>query len=655
MTSGVDGNSFDRFFKITVQAWDPSGNGENDCLSRIAQTSMKNAGNADAGSWAAIEAKQKEIQEYNNKYNDEKIENADIVHEGQEVLIPLEDAIEGIRNEFETVTGEYNEAQQTIEDKTGELTSANEGVSTAFDALQTAQQQYNAVKDGDDESAKSSKLSALESAKKEYRKALEEQQKAQEELEKAQTDAEEIQDKMDELEGSLEEYTDRKEQKEDEIDQQLKEIAGNIEGLEEDLSKAQDELDKMKQELITMQEGSEAANGGAETGAKGWNQIGDEAKEALETSKNSKDNAALLGFYDEEGNLISEEDAANQDIDYDLLERGEVTGSKIIDGNRVKKYEFEDGSSAEFHKDDNGDFTKRGTRYNADGTITYPDGSVHNPETGETTPADEAGSQTGDTSGDDTSLTGDEAELNATTYEDVMSKENLLAGIDEDSDIYKYVSSQLDSPEYKPDISVTNGEETRLYSSEVLANAQQLLDFVNDYKADMAHAENYEVYNSDTGKYEQSEAMKAYAEENKEFDPAELVNQDYNTRIASLNSDLPLYPSSVGSDSGENNYEVETASYNNKAAEIQEAYDAIEKFKDYYSKIDSLSTEDLKQARELSGNHLYDPRSILEDTYMPSISDVNFALYESDPEQFIRNIEDMQYQIDLLTDLGILK
>ena len=89
---------------------------------------------------------------------------------------------------------------------------------------------------------------------------------------------------------------------------------------------------------------------------------------------------------------------------------------------------------------------------------------------------------------------------------------------------------------------------------------------------------------------------------------------------------MPLYPSSVGSDSGENNYEVETASYNNKAAEIQEAYDAIE-----------------------------NPRSILEDTYMPSISDVNFALYESDPEQFILNIEDMQRQIELLTDLGILK
>ena len=213
--------------------------------------------------------------------------------------------------------------------------------------MQKAQQEYNDVKDGDDESAKSSKLSALESAKKEYRNALEKQQKAQEELEKAQTDAEEIQDKMDELEGSLEEYTDRKEQKEDEIDQQLKEIAGNIEGLKEDLSKAQDELDKMKQELITMQEGSEAANGGAETGAKGWNQIGDEAKEALEQSKYHDYTAQMLGFVDEEGNIVTEEEANNLELDSSLLERGEVVDSgtayrnqdDVYDGYAFYKYE----------------------------------------------------------------------------------------------------------------------------------------------------------------------------------------------------------------------------------------------------------------------------------------------------------------------------
>lgn len=336
--SGVENNGVDKFFKISVQKW---GTGENDCLSRVAQTSLKNKGDTEgASSWSAIEAKQKEIQDYNNKYNDEKIENADVVSEGQEILIPIEDAIEGIKEEFETVTKTYDEKQTEVETKTTELEGVNDKVSEAFDKLQQCQSAYDS--DNESESAKSD----LQSAKREYRNALAEQEKAETALKKAQEEAEEAQEKLDKLEEDLEEYTDRKDQKEEEIDEKLKEIAGNIEGLEDDLSKAQEELDKMKQELEEKKKAEQA--GDESSGKKSVSEREEGADNALSAAQNNKYTAKMNGFIDEEGNLISEDDAENVELNSSILERGEVKSRKTDDGSDV--IEFEDGSSYDINE-----------------------------------------------------------------------------------------------------------------------------------------------------------------------------------------------------------------------------------------------------------------------------------------------------------------
>ena len=295
--------SFDNFFKINVQKW---GTGENDCLSRVAQTSLNNAGKTeDAGQWTKIKEQQDKIQEYNNKIEGHKIENADVVYEGQEILIPIEDAIEGIKNDFETTTSEYDEQQQEIADCTDKLTSANSNVSNTKASYDQALTEYNKAKSAASNSGDSNQNSSaidslkatLDAKKEEYTKAVEEQKEAQEALKEAQEKAKETKEKIEKLEKELDEYTDRKDEKEKEIDDQLKEIAGNIEGLEDELTQAQEELDKMKQELEQMKSGDRDEG-------ENWDTIDKNAKKALSTSNTDQKIAKADGVEvsDEEEN-----------------------------------------------------------------------------------------------------------------------------------------------------------------------------------------------------------------------------------------------------------------------------------------------------------------------------------------------------------------
>ncbi len=287
--------SFDNFFKINVQKW---GTGENDCLSRVAQTSLNNAGKTeDAGQWTKIKEQQDKIQEYNNKIEGHKIENADVVYEGQEILIPIEDAIEGIKNDFETTTSEYDEQQQEIADCTDKLTSANSNVSSTKASYDQALTEYNKAKSAASNSGDSNQNSSaidslkatLDAKKEEYTKAVEEQKEAQEALKEAQEKAKETKEKIEKLEKELDEYTDRKDQKEKEIDEQLKEITGNIEGLEDELEQAQEELDKMKQELEKMKSGDRDKG-------ENWNSIDEQAQNAAQNAQKLQDIAKADGI-----------------------------------------------------------------------------------------------------------------------------------------------------------------------------------------------------------------------------------------------------------------------------------------------------------------------------------------------------------------------
>ena len=56
----------------------------------------------------------------------------------------------------------------------------------------------------------------------------------------------------------------------------------------------------------------------------------------------------MNGFIDEEGNLISEDDAENVELNSSILERGEVKSRKTDAGSDV--IEFEDGSSYDINE-----------------------------------------------------------------------------------------------------------------------------------------------------------------------------------------------------------------------------------------------------------------------------------------------------------------
>ena len=331
--------SFDNFFKINVQKW---GTGENDCLSRVAQTSLKNAGKTDeAGEWSKIKEQQDKIQEYNNQIEDHKIENADVVYEGQEILIPIEDAIEGIKNDFETTTSEYDEQQQEIADCTDKLTSANDNVASTKTSYDQALSEYNKAKsaasnsedDNKDTSAIDSLKATLDAKKEEYTKAVEEQKEAQEALKEAQEKAKETKEKIENLEKELDEYTDKKDQKEKEIDDQLKEIAGNIEGLEDELTQAQEELDKMKQELEQMKSGDRDEG-------ENWDTIDKNAKKALSTSntdqKIAKADGVEVSDEEENPNYFDMKDTESEIVeDSDLKQVSRNTYAYDEDGKRI--------------------------------------------------------------------------------------------------------------------------------------------------------------------------------------------------------------------------------------------------------------------------------------------------------------------------------
>ena len=349
MTGSVNTNDFDKFFKITVQRW---GTGENDCLSRIAQTSLRNSGNTEsAESWNAIEDKLYEIQDYNNKYNEQKIKNVNVLNEGQEVLIPLEDAIDAIRQEFDSVMSEYDAIQSEIESTTTDLLAANTNVDTAFDKLSSSQRAYDDATSRSNvpEIAIQSIKANLDAAKTEYQKALEAQKALQDKLSGLKEDSEEARCKVDKLEENLDEYTDRKGQSEEEIDAKLLEIAGNIDGLEDDIAEAQRELDEMKAELENKK------NNAIDTNEKSWSQIDKEANEALEESMLDGYTAQLIGFCDKDGNLIDNGAATSVAVDSEILSHGKVVASSTMkDGaNYYRIFELEDGS---IYNVDSGEF-----------------------------------------------------------------------------------------------------------------------------------------------------------------------------------------------------------------------------------------------------------------------------------------------------------
>ena len=144
MSGGVGNqNSLEQYFKIKVQPW---GSGENDCLSRVAKTVMNNSGESEETKlWKNVEEKYLEIQDYNNKINEGSIENADIVRDGQEILVPLEDAIAGITREFNSVTSKYSFQKNVVQSYTTALVTANSDVDASYSAMCNLERELNSA------------------------------------------------------------------------------------------------------------------------------------------------------------------------------------------------------------------------------------------------------------------------------------------------------------------------------------------------------------------------------------------------------------------------------------------------------------------------------------------------------------------------------
>ena len=302
MSGGVGNqNSLEQYFKIKVQPW---GSGENDCLSRVAKTVMNNSGKSEETKlWKNVEEKYLEIQDYNNKISEGSIENADIVRDGQEILVPLEDAIAGITQEFNSVTSKYSFQKNVVQSYTTALVTANSDVDASYSAMCNLERELNsAPPKGSIEydnwyQHNLSKIRELNEARTKYETSLKTQKLQQDLLEGALEELNAAEQKIMQLKQDLAEYTDRKNDTQDQIDSDLARVTGYIDEMQGELETTQKQLDELYLQIENLTNEDDNLSS-----------IKDDAEGAIMAAGTAQANAENLGYkYDENGNLISPE------------------------------------------------------------------------------------------------------------------------------------------------------------------------------------------------------------------------------------------------------------------------------------------------------------------------------------------------------------
>lgn len=375
---------------LKIDAW---GTGKrNDCWWNIAKNQA-----GEGASAAEIQQLMEEIVEYNEKKSGKQIELDDTIYAGQQIFIPIEQSIDEIQDKTAALTSEYAELNTQYESKTTALDSANTAVSSALDNLNAKQNALGAINQEENPEQYQNMLNEVNNAKREYQSAIEKQKEAQKELDNTK---QQMNSKKDEIEAAKEEFGELQKELEsakEENQETIDKINQEINNLQDSIEQTTAQKEQAEQQAAIEAETARQQEQAKELGAinekgeteENWEPNEEQVAEAVEENKETTGQEPEGSEPEEQGDEDSEPMYAQDAEAY-----GAEVENQLIDGGRTRRIEYEDGTVVEYHRNpETGEYDDKGATYNTDDTITYSDGRIYNPETGEITEPEEQGDE----------------------------------------------------------------------------------------------------------------------------------------------------------------------------------------------------------------------------------------------------------------------
>lgn len=246
MASGVNDNLAEGFFKVTVNPWG-QGKGD-DCLWNIAVGVLAREGN-DNPTVQEINDTIEAIKENNNKADGYHIREDNIIYAKQEILVPLEDAIAGIKEKVNMLTSEYNTLKSQYDSYCDELSGINLNVYFKKQAYDEACEAYSKYPSGANIPAKTNAEKVMNEAKGDYETALEALEAHKQKIDDTSALLGEKNNEINAFKEDLEVYIDDYDDSKETLDEQLKEVAGYITEIDDETDGLLKELNDLYNEL----------------------------------------------------------------------------------------------------------------------------------------------------------------------------------------------------------------------------------------------------------------------------------------------------------------------------------------------------------------------------------------------------------------------
>lgn len=329
-----------------------------DCLWNIAKDQA-----GEGASDYEISTIMQEIIDYNNSISDTEFNIDTVIHEGEQIFLPIEYAIDEINQNVTATNEQYATLGGEVATLEQSVAQSNLAVDTALTELQTAQASLNSIDSTQEgqQAAYNNAQQQVQNAQQKYEAALQEQQQEQAKLEEKQGQLQELKDKLDQYQKELTDLRDEYQAAEDKQQETLDALNTNLDAL---TRRADDAQRRLTQAQATQQAAQQRQDAAVNAGVT----FDDSGKASVPES----------GI--DAGKVL--EDGGGKEMPH-----GMPVETQIADGGRTKIVRYEDGTSEHYSKGEDGEFKDvPGATYNPDGTITYADGSIYNPETGETTP-----------------------------------------------------------------------------------------------------------------------------------------------------------------------------------------------------------------------------------------------------------------------------
>lgn len=420
---------------VSADSWG-TGN-RNDCWWNIAKNQL-----GESASAQEVQALVNELQAYNEEKNASIVRQNDVICEGDQIFIPLEYAMDEIQANVQTKTQECSKAQETLQTASANLSTANANVNSALGDLNSAQAAYDTACGQTGEDGKpvdtSEQANNLAAAKEAYLQALSEQQQAQSEVDTANEALTTIQEELTSYQQELTDIQTEYQDEQSEYEQELSEIQTQLETINNNIDTTQTELEQAKASQEAAAEQQESATAiGVKT----------------ETKEDGTVEYTLDGDIDSEKLAEAAQESQATASKLEAIQDKEVSESSIIDGGRTKRVEYEDGTVAEFSKDEDGNWKAvPGTVYGADGKIIMGDTTVQ--EAGSTTDyttfvqniAQESGADIGAQKINELIENGEYDELInlAETYSEVIGDDTLLGAYQYNTELLSSMVSSLE-------------------------------------------------------------------------------------------------------------------------------------------------------------------------------------------------------------------